>query len=370
MDPTTTAPEPPTAVELWWAPVPLERPVVTPAGTFDTYHHLVVLAIGEDGHTGWGMAAGVTPADLEACTERALTLLDHAGGGTHGLVATEAVEAGRTVTPPDRWSRWAACALATAGWELRARRLGVACAELWGRRPGTARLEAYASGLFLSTSPRELDLEAKRYRAAGFRTVKMRTGLTPDEDLERLAVVRSSFRSPGAIAVDTVNAWTPEQTIAFVDAAGPLLWVEDPVPLADIPRLTEMLGDRTTLVAAGESSTDLDELVDLRTRGRVGAVLLDVQQIGGPQRFLAASSRLVALGARIGAHIFTPVSAQLLACVADPLPVEVFDWSDPLWTDPCAPGDDGRIPVGGPGLGVELDMDALHTVGRMVERRT
>ena len=71
-------------------------------------------------------------------------------------------------------------------------------------------------------------------------------------------------------------------------------------------------------------------------------------------------------GARIGSHVYTPQSAHLMACVADPLPVEVFDWSDPLFTRPLRPDAGGRVPVEGPGFGVTLDRGALERHGELV----
>lgn len=357
------------ALELWVVPAPLPRPVVTPAGTFDTYHHLVARALDDEGRAGWGLAAGVTAAEVDHCVERARALLAATGPGTTGLIDVEAVEDTRTVTPPDRWSRWAACALSTAGWDLTARRAGVGCAELWGRRLGNERLEAYASGFFLSTGldgADGLDPEARRYREAGFRTVKARVGLSLADDLERLEVVRHHFPGPDDVAVDAVEAWDVDAALAFVAAAGPLRWVEDPVPYADLGALVSRLSVGAAVVAAGESLTDRAELVALRQRDGIGAVLLDVQQVGGPVRFLRAARELAALGARIGAHVFTPVSTQLLACVDDPLPVEVFDWSDALLSGTPTPGPDGRLPVGGPGLGVDLDLEAIGRLGTRV----
>jgi len=327
----------------------------------------VVRALDDDGPCGWGVAAGVTAAELDATVERAVALLAATGPGTDGLADVESIEAAGTSTPSDRWSRWAACALATAGWDLRARRAGVSCADLWGRRLGTRSLDAYASGLFLSTTGAALVEEAEHYRAQGFGLVKMRTGLGVEEDLERLERVRRVFPEPGTVAVDAVNAWTPAEADAFVRSAGPLLWVEDPVPLPELAALTELLEDTGAVVAAGESLTDLEPLLALRTDG-VDAVLLDVQQVGGPRRFLDATARLAEVGARVGAHVFTPVSTQLLACVDDPLPVEVFDWSDALWATPLRPDRAGQIPVRQPGLGLDLEVGALHRHGRMVHR--
>ncbi len=356
----------PVTVELWAVAAPLPRPVVTPAGTFDTYHHLVVRALNGDGVAGSGLAAGVTAGEIERCIERALALLGATGPGLAGLVDVEAIEDAGSVTPADRWSRWAACALSTAGWDLRARRAGVACADLWGRRPGAHALDAYASGFFLSTDLDGLEAEARRYREAGFRTVKARVGMALDDDLERLAVVRRHFPGSLDVAVDAVEAWDVDEALAFVAAAGPLRWVEDPVPYADFGSLVSRLPAGAAVVAAGESLTDRSELLALRTRDGIDAVLLDVQQVGGPARFLRAAEELAAAGARIGAHVFTPVSTQLLACIDEPLPVEVFDWSDALFTAAPAPGADGRLPVSGPGVGTELDLAAIGRLGALV----
>jgi L-alanine-DL-glutamate epimerase-like enolase superfamily enzyme len=356
----------PVTVELWAVAAPLPRPVITPAGTFDTYHHLVARALDDDGRAGWGLAAGVTAAEVETCTERALALLATTGPGVDGLIAVEEIEEARTVTPADRWSRWAASALATAGWDLRARREDVACADLWGRRPGTEALDAYASGLFLSTDLEGLDAEARRHREAGFRTVKVRVGLSLGDDLERLAVVRRHFPGPEDVAVDAVEAWGVDAALAFVAEAGPLRWVEDPVPYSDLGSLMSRLSVGAAFVAAGESLTERTELLELRRRDGIDAVLLDVQQVGGPARFLRAAEELAALGARIGAHVFTPVSTHLLACVDDPLPVEVFDWSDALFTAAPAPGADGHLPVVGPGIGTDLDLTAVERLGTLV----
>ena len=192
--------------------------------------------------------------------------------------------------------------------------------------------------------------------------VKMRTGAGLDEDLRRFCVVGRVFAEPGSIAVDAVCGWEPAVARAFVEQADtPLLWVEDPVPY-------DRLGEVTGLgapVAAGESLTSLAEFTALRRGAQLDYALLDVQMLGGPAAFLAAARALSASGLRVGAHIFTAPSVHLLAAaVPDPLPVEVFDWSDRLFAEPPRPGAGGRLTVSGPGFGVALDRTALLEHGR------
>ncbi len=348
-------------VEVWQAPTPLPRPVLTAAGPYDRFFHLVVVMQG-DGDRGWGYTGLATAAELEMAADRAVRLLDARAPTLEALLTIEQFQRSWRAAPDDTAAKGAASAIALAAWDLAARRLGVSCADLWGRRPGTDALACYASGFFLDSSVAELRREAERYREAGFRLVKMRTGLPLDEDLERLEVIRAALAEPAGIAVDAFHSWRPDQAVAFAGRAAPLLWMEDATPYDDLDRVSAA----DAPLAAGESLETLADLAALRSRAPVADLLLDVGRLGGPLRFLEAAAALAAGGARIGAHIYTPVSAHLLACVDDPLPIEVFDWSDPLMEAPPGPGPDGRLAVAGPGFGVALRADTLRRFGRQV----
>ena len=345
-------------VELWRAPTPIPRPVLTAAGPYDTYFHLVVV-VRQDGHVGWGYSGMATEAQLDDACRVARSLVP-------GPRATLATLLGAEAHGTDTASRGATSALALAAWDLVGRRLGIAVADLWGRRPGFAELEAYHSGFFLDAPADELDAEAERARSAGFRLVKMRTGLTLAADVARYEQIRARFPEPRAIAVDAFHSWDAPGARAFVDAVGAdLLWIEDATPYDQMGALAGCGAP----VASGESLETTADLVDLTTQARLDAALLDVQRLGGPRRWLDAATVLAARGTRIGAHVYTPYSMHLLACVEDPLPVEVFDWSDPLFTTPPHPDARGRVAVDGPGFGVELAREVLAAHGRRVPPR-
>lgn len=346
---------------VWRVPTPLPRAVLTPAGPYDTFFHVVVTAEDLDGRVGWGYSGLAGEAVLDATVERARALLGACRPTLDGLLAIEHFEERFPGATSDTAGKAAANAIALAAWDLAARRLGVACADLWGRRPDTEGLACYASGFFLDASPVEVEAEAELYRSQGYRYVKMRTGLPVVDDLARLAAVQRVFPEPGAVAVDAVNSWSPRDTEAFVEGCEtPLLWVEDPTRYEVLGALL-MLG---APIAAGESLETLAELNALLANARVDCALLDLQRLGGPLRFLAVAHALAARGVRIGAHIYTAASAHLLACVDDPLPVEVFDWSDALFETPPASGPDGRIIVDGPGFGAALRVETLERHGR------
>jgi L-alanine-DL-glutamate epimerase-like enolase superfamily enzyme len=345
-------------VELWRVPTPLPKPVLTPAGPYDTFFHVVVI-VRRDGHEGWGYSALAKAAFLDASVQAAGDLLEQDRGSLGALLSVEHRPRRGDTTA---WHA-ATNAIALAAWDLAARELGVACADLWGRRPHTDALDSYASGFFLDASTEALVDEASRYRDAGFRFVKMRVGLDVSVDLERYDAVRTIFPDDGHIAVDAVCSWNRDQAREFVEGvSAPLLWLEDPTPYADLPAL----GKVDAPLAIGESVQEIADLEELRRSYGLEYALLDVQQLGGPVRFLAAANALAAQGARIGSHIYAAPSAHLMACVDDPLPVEVFDWSDLLMDPPLTPSADGRVPVIGPGLGVVLRHDTLHRHGTKV----
>ena len=359
------------SIEIWRAPTPLPEPVLTPAGPFDTFFHLVVV-LGDGTHTGWGCSAMPTEGQMDAAALWATRLVDARPLTLDELLEVEEREAAWSGTESgsgteSRTERHAAAsAVSLAAWDLMARRQGKGCADLWGRRGGAEHLDCYASGCFVSSSIEAITVEARAARDAGYRKIKIRVGLSLDEDLERLAAVRVSFPEPGSVAVDAVNGWTPDHAMSFVASAGvPLLWVEDPTPY-------DCLGQVRTAspLAAGESLETVSDLELLRETSPVEYLLLDVQRLGGPMRFLAAARALGVPGTKVGGHIATPQTAHLLACVEDPLPVEVFDWSDVLVAQPLVPGRDGRLAVEGPGFGVTLDRAALEQYGEPVFGRS
>ena len=344
--------------EVWRAPTPIPRPVLTAAGLYDTYFHLVVIVRGDDCE-GWGMSGMATLAQLDDAVVCANHIVEAGPVDLARLLGVERLG-------HDTASRGATNAIALAAWDFAARRLGLACADLWGRRNGVVSLPCYGSGFFLDSTLDQLRDEARAYRDARFRLVKMRTGISVDDDLARFDVVREVFPDPGTIAVDAFHSWLPADARAFDErVAAPLLWMEDAVPYAQLGELRGI----TAPVAAGESLETAADLEELRDRGGMQFALLDVQRLGGPLTLLHAASALAARGARIGSHVYTPQSVHLMACVDEPLPVEVFDWSDPLFAQPPRPDAEGRLAVQGPGFGVDLNVAVLHQYGELAVKR-
>jgi mandelate racemase len=351
--------------ELWQVSVPLPRAFDIAVGRFDHTDNLVAVLHDEQGQAGAGYVTAFT-GGLDSMTSAAVRLLEGAGARLPALLDVERGQERSFGEEPAREQRAAATAIALAAWDLVARERGVACADLWGRQPASEALPCYFSSFFnRAAGGAEFRAEAEQTWKQGYRRVKMRPGLSLEEDLDRIRAVSQIYTEPGVIALNALCTWDGEQTRAFVEQSGvSLLWLEDPVPYDAIDALPVATRSGAP-VASGQRCDDVDELADLLEHG-VGYLNPDVQTLGGPGRFLSAGRVLTALGARVGSHMFPYYSVHLLACLADPLPVEAMAWWDLLFENPLRPDAHGCLPVRGPGFGVDISRAALDRYGERV----
>jgi L-alanine-DL-glutamate epimerase-like enolase superfamily enzyme len=171
------------------------------------------------------------------------------------------------------------------------------------------------------------------------------------------------YANPGTIAIEAALSWSPDFANAFLrDASIDPAWVEDPVVYARLPEL-DRNGRR---LAAGEVLCTTRDLVALYETGQVSNVIIDVQAIGGPVRFLEAARLLHALGATVGSHRFPHQSAHLLAALPDSMGVEAIDWSNPALAPMADPDASGTVAVEGPGFNTSLDTAVLARQGERV----
>ena len=102
---------------------------------------------------------------------------------------------------------------------------------------------------------------------------------------------------------------------------------------------------------------------DLYTRGRLRKLIIDVQYVGGPARWLEAARALNALGVTVGAHRFSHYSVHMMASLPRSLPIEMLDWTNPAFHPLASPDASGRLPVEGPGFRIALDQAVIDRHG-------
>jgi D-galactarolactone cycloisomerase len=277
--------------------------------------------------------------------------------------------------------------LEAALWDLAGQACGQPVSVLFG---GSAdRLPAYASWGEVR-APEARAESALELREHGFRALKIR--VSRERPAEGIAAVRAVRRAVGAsmeIMVDLNQAWRmpgdidpaldPGSARRIVEELRDLgvLWVEEPLPGADLAGMARLRAETGVRIAAGEMTRTVRELLEY-----LDADALDIYQ---PDVVLAvglARARLVGELALAKNRWFTPhtwtnglgVLANLhVAAGVGGGPYLEFPFDPPGWTverrdfflaEPVRVDRDGCLAVPArPGLGARLDEAAMLRLG-------
>jgi glucarate dehydratase len=235
----------------------------------------------------------------------------------------------------------------------------------WGAHP-RAEPDAYGEAV----DPAGIVAQAQKMCADyGFRSIKLKGGVFPPEDeVAAIRALREAFPDH-PLRLDPNTAWTVETSVKVAEATDGLLeYLEDPTP--GIPGMAEVAARAPMPLATNMCVVSFADIPEAFALGSVGVVLSDHHYWGG----LRASQRLagicdtygVGLSMHSNSHLGISLAAMTHLAAASPTLSYACDTHTPwqLGVDVVSPGVlrfvDGSVPVpDGPGLGVELDRDAL-----------
>jgi L-alanine-DL-glutamate epimerase-like enolase superfamily enzyme len=248
-----------------------------------------------------------------------------------------------------------------AMWDLRGKLCQAPVYQLLGG--AHTELDAYASGMFLSSPLDDVVAEAKGYEQAGFRSVKMRVGLPRlADDLERVEAVRAELGSSVGLMVDAGQAWDTAGAVRAVRALErfDLTWIEDPVPFDNIDGLIATRGITATPITAGEKLYSRYAFRELIERKAVDILMPDVQRVGGVTEWMRVAAMAEAWNLPIVGHAMPEINIHLMAATPHCLAVEYMSWWSRLFSGTLSVTSSGclRVPSE-PGFGIELKRDAL-----------
>ncbi len=274
--------------------------------------------------------------------------------------------------------------LEAALWDIIGKSCGRPVAELFGN--AARKLPAYASSGELK-SPAERVETALRVREAGFRAMKIRIDRDRvDAGIAAVRAVREELGDGFAIMVDLNQSWrmagdtAPASDLAATRkivarlAELDVFWVEEPLPYADLDGFKRLRAENPGVrIAAGEMHHSTTELLRYLEHDALDIYQMDVVLAVGMHR-----ARTLAEVAHLKHRHFTPhswtngigllVNLHVAAGVGGG-PFFEFPYDPPGWTperrdfmlaEPVWVNADGDVEVPRePGLGIELDEDAL-----------
>jgi len=346
--------------------LPFRTEYVTSRGRLDRRELILLRLFGEDGLVGLGEAVPLAlrgGSSTSVIVAEIETFISSAGNGSlegpFGEPPPGQPDPLSGVSPP------AACAIRTALADLGAKRAGIPLFRFLAPSAEAVGIELNATlgageAVLLRT-------EAARWAEAGFTTFKLKVG-HPD-DLERVSAVRDELGEKVKIRLDANGSWTTgeaeERARRLIDLDIELF--EEPVSgLDQLARFRETTG---AVVVADESVTGPAEAERAHRIGACDAITVKLSKTGS-------------LDSSLGGHLPTYLSSALDGPVgiAAALHVAMTPAASPgsryaqglatgrLFRETVALGSqdwlDGPVssPPDEPGLGIEIDEEALATL--------
>jgi D-galactarolactone cycloisomerase len=265
-------------------------------------------------------------------------------------------------------------------WDIKGKHFGVPVHRLLG---GGIRdtVQAYATGLYRRRSGdplRYLPEEAAGYVAEGFKAVKLKVGFGVEEDSAVTAAVREAIGPDVALMVDANHAFDAIAAIRLgrMIERHDIGWFEEPVPPEDLAGYREVKSALSIPIAGGEC-----EFTRFGFRDVLGSRAMDIIQpdtcaAGGLTECKKIADMAEAFGVRYNPHVWgtgiaIAASLQLLAVLPSHTPLSLalepmleFDRTEhpirqAVLTRPIEHVGGVVAVPSGPGLGIEIDREAL-----------
>ncbi len=334
--------------------LPFRRPYVTATGALERREMALLRIRDEDGREGLGEAV---PLALR-------------GGADLEQVVTELNAWAAEPIFPDLVDNFGfaaptLCAIRTAELDLRSKRAGVsAWHELTFGAGDGAPVRCNAT--LIAGTPGEVAADAEAWAERGFSTFKLKIG--EGVDLDTVEAVRDTVGPKARIRVDANGTWdvaSALESISLIDDFDIEL-VEQPV--ADLEKMAELKEDVEVLIAADESVADpMDaqdafqaDACDLITVKLSKAGLIDLSHFRETFPVYVSSALDGPVGIAAAAHAVQGLrNEELDAGIAHGLATQEL-FAETIASAGCRLEGDLLYLPEGPGLGVEIDEDALR----------
>ncbi len=226
------------------------------------------------------------------------------------------------------------------------------------------RLPAYAS-LLRYDSPAELARACRHYAAQGFCMLKLH-----QTDVESVRAAREAVGEQVEIMLDTNCPWTPAEAIEMARRLEPyrLFWLEEPVwPPEDYAGLARVAAATDTPIALGENESTLFGFREIIAQRAADILQPSISKVGGISEFRKIAAHAQAASVPIAPHSFyfgpgLAATLHVAATFGGAMPVEfpTGEYETAFLTRPIEPRDGWIAVPSGPGLGVEINEEAIR----------
>jgi o-succinylbenzoate synthase len=328
------------------------EPYVTARGRLEE-RQLALLRLRSEGAEGLGEAA---PLNLRGGTSLALVVEE-----LDALWRPQLVGEQLSGDPEDHvrgvaeFSRQARDAVKMALFDLVGRLSDV---PVWRLLGATAAAPVPCNATLVAGEPDTVAERALDWAARGFETFKLKTGM--DGDLATVSAVRDAVGPQAQLRIDANGSWSVDVAAERLRQMSPLEIAEQPVATLD-----EMaaLRTRTDVLLAADESVVTPE--DAEAAARVcDAATVKLAKVGGPRAAMLIAERIpVYLSSALDGPVGIAAAGHVAQAIEDRgfahgLATSLL-FAETVATRECSVADGHLHLPPGPGLGVEIDEDAL-----------
>jgi len=352
-------------VDHWLIRMPFTESILWGSGARSGTTRLIVRIETQDGISGWG---------------ETLCLIDAVPAVFRAVVAPLAL--GYDVADAERLHRhvlgagyyhhkraavMATAALEMAMWDALGRKAGLPLHALWG---GRWRERVEASAYVFVNDPAKVAETARRFLDQGFRTFKIKIGVSRDGDIALVEAMREAVGGR-ELRADVNGAWTPGTAKRQLERLRgfDLSYIEQPLELDDLIGHVELRRSQPVPVALDESAYTLADVGNIVRMGAADVVLLDPHQAGGLWQVVKQAAICEAAGIPVtlhsGGELALSQAAYVHLAAAIPNMTIPIDTEQTYLSGDIAPNGP-RLRDGGfdvptaPGLGVDPDVAMLE----------
>lgn len=277
-------------------------------------------------------------------------------------------------------ANWALSGIDMALWDIVGKSSRKPLHEIWG---GAFRRRIEYYGAISRTNPNDIANQAKELIEEGFRTLYLKVGFDPDEDIECVKAIRetaSSYQGRIKIRVDANQAWSPGEAIRIVNklAKYDLELVDQPTLMYDLEGLARVRKAVEVPIASHESSWTFYNVLNIIRYGAADVIHIDPRFDAGFMGARISAGMAEAAGLPVLTHewamlgVSTAAYMQLIA--STPNFTLANQGGCRNLADDVIKGGPLRLREGHldlpeePGIGVELDPEKVEKYGKVYER--
>ena len=194
----------------------------------------------------------------------------------------------------------AMAAVEMAMWDAVGRSSGLPLHALWG---GAYRQQVEVAAYLFGTDAHVLHRSAQRFMDQGYRSFKVKIGMTAVSDLTNVEAVRAAV-GDCPLRADVNGAWTPGTARRMLDKlkAFDLQYIEQPLELDDLHGHAELRRMQPIPVALDESAYTLADVGNIVRSSAADVILLDPHEIGGLWQTIKAAAIAESVGIPVTLH--------------------------------------------------------------------